>query len=64
VNEIWKNVKDSIEIAAMGVIGTKRNVSKVWFNNICEKAIQRRKAAHEEWLKNTENETKRIRFIT
>jgi hypothetical protein len=64
VNEIWNKVKDSIETAATGVIGTKRNVSKVWFNNICEEAIRRRKAAREGWLKDTDNETKRTRFIT
>jgi len=29
VNELWNNVKDSIETATTGVIGTKRNVSKV-----------------------------------
>jgi len=43
VNEIWNNVKGSIETAAIGEIGTKKNVSKVWFNNICEEAIQRKK---------------------
>ncbi|KAL5246352.1 hypothetical protein ACI65C_013760, partial [Semiaphis heraclei] len=59
VNEIWNKVKDSIETAATGVIGTKRNVSKVWFNNICEEAIRRRKAAREGLLKDTDNETKR-----
>jgi len=64
VNEIWNNVKDFIETAATGVIGTKRNVSKVWFNNICEEAIRRRKAAREECLKDTDNETKRTRFTT
>lgn len=47
-----------------GVIGTKRNVSKVWFNNICQEALQRRKIAREEWLKDTNNETKKTRFIT
>lgn len=64
VNEIWNKVKDAIEAAATEVIGTKRNVSKVWFNNICEEALQRRKASREEWLKDTNNETKRTRFIT
>jgi len=64
VNEIWNNVKDFIETAATGVIGTKKNVSKVWFNNICEEAIRRRKAAREECLKDTDNETKRTRFTT
>ena len=64
VNEIWNKVKDTIEAAATRVIGTKRNMSKFWFNNICEEAVQRRKAAREEWLKDTNNETKRTRFIT
>lgn len=63
VNEIWNNVKDSIETAATGVIGTKRNLSKVWFNNICEETIRRKKAAREEWLKDTDNETKRTKFV-
>lgn len=48
VNEMWNKVKDTIEAAATGVIGTKRNVSKVWFNNICQEALQRRKVAREE----------------
>jgi len=61
---MFHRTNDSIETSAMGVIGTKRNVSKVWFNNICEEAIRRRKAAREEWLKDTDNETKRTRFIT
>jgi len=39
----------------------KRNMSKSWFNDICEEALPRRKTT-EEWLKDTNNETKRARF--
>jgi len=31
-------------------------MKKPWFNKICEDAVQRRKIAREEWLKDTNNE--------
>jgi len=40
VNELWNKVKDTLEAVAIGVIRTKRNVSKAWFNNISQEALQ------------------------
>ncbi|VVC44529.1 Hypothetical protein CINCED_3A017668 [Cinara cedri] len=42
------------------------DVNEIWnkFNNICEEALHIRKAASEELLKDTNNETRRTRFIT
>jgi len=64
VNEVWNKVKDTIETAAMEVIGTKRYVSKVWFNNICEEALQRRKAAREERKQITFLRCEKRKFVT
>jgi len=36
VNELWNKIKNTVEAAATGVIRTKINVSKAWFNNICQ----------------------------
>jgi hypothetical protein len=44
-----------METAAMRVLGIKINVSTFRVNYICEEALQRRKAAREEWLKDTNN---------
>lgn len=64
MNDIWNQDKDTIEATAMKIVGTKRNVFKYWFYNICEEASQRRKVAREEWLKVTNNDIKRAKFAT
>jgi len=45
IEERWKNLKSVIKDAAEETIDRERRVKKLWFNKICEEAIQRRKIA-------------------
>jgi len=62
VNDVWIKIRNTVQQTAKTTIGIKEKRKKPWFNQICEDAVQRRKIAREEWLKDTNNEERTADF--
>jgi len=63
VNDVWIKIRNTVQQTAKTTIGIKEKRKKPWFNVlICEDAVQRRKIAREEWLKDTNNEERTADF--
>jgi hypothetical protein len=48
MNEMWIKIRNVIQQTTKIAIGIKEKRKKLWFNLICEDAVQRRRIAWEE----------------
>ncbi|KAL4084963.1 hypothetical protein QTP88_027822 [Uroleucon formosanum] len=62
VEQRWKTIKQIIQEEAGKIVGKQKTKKKTWFNDICEKALERRRNARNIWMSDTENVEKLERF--
>jgi len=56
----WKVLKDAIKTVTDTVIGKQKRTRKLWFNNYCKEAFNRRKEARTQFLNDPTNREKAI----
>jgi len=52
----WEQIRRAINSVVTTILGKKTSKTKLWFNRICEEAIERRRVARKNWLIDTNNE--------
>ncbi|XP_025203118.1 craniofacial development protein 2-like [Melanaphis sacchari] len=61
VNNVWIKIRNTVQQTAKTTIGIMEKRKKPWFN-LCEDAVQRRKIARVEWMKDTNNKERTADF--
>ncbi|KAL1447571.1 hypothetical protein WDU94_012383, partial [Cyamophila willieti] len=57
IDQNWKQCKDMILDVTNQTLKSKRKKDKVWFNRECQKKVEERKHARDQWLNNTGDDT-------
>lgn len=62
INNMWKKIQDTIKETSASVLGKSKNIKKPWFNEKCEKALNRRKKFRNLYLNDPFHEGNKIKY--